>query len=257
MASLTEALPETLREAALLAVVRSVIGQETARLARSPAPEQWMAWTGDEPLVAGDRIAWRAGETAQQAAVVFPGETGGMRASDTLLVKTVPAAAGAAPGAAGRTVEIGAQALHDVKCARAEWSGEGLRQLEAARQYSVPSAACPLACPAPVPGDRISWTEAAGRGEEMRTIEVVATARTGTADGHELALRVIRASGPGTPEPGASILRTKEEVTARGCFRAAWSDEARRAAEPDPPKQVHEQTMKHSVGPSCGGGIGL
>ncbi len=253
----TAGLSEALREAALLAAVRAAIGQETARLARSPAPEQWTVWTGDEPLVAGDRIAWRAGGTVHHAAVAFPGDAGGMRASDTLLLKIARSADGAAPDEAGRMVEISAQALWDARCARAAWSVEGLRKLEAARQYSVPSAACRLACPEPVAGDRIAWTEAAGRSGEVRTVEAVVATRTETPDGHELALRAIRASGPGAPEPGVSIQRTADEVTARGCFRAPWSDEARRARVLDPPKEVEEQSLKQDLGYSHGGGISM
>ena len=257
--ALRETLPEAFREAARLPAVRSAIRQESALLARSPPPPQWVAWTGDEPLVAGDRIAWRAGKAVCQAAVAFPGETGGMRASDTLLVRIVQPAGGTALGDAGRVVEMRARALRDadVRCTRAEWSDEGLRQLEAARQYSVPSTACPLACSGPVAGDRIAWTEAAGRNEEVRTVEAVVATRTEISDDHELALRVIRASGPDAPEPGASIQRTADEVTARGCFRAAWSDEARRAAELDPPKEVEEKTLKQSLGRSHGGGISM
>ena len=266
-ASLSEALPEVhpdalaeaLREAARLPAVRSAIRQESALLARSPAPEHWMAWTGDEPLIAGDRIAWRAGSEVHQAAVAFPGETGGMRASDTLLVRIVGPAEGTAPGDAGRIVEFHARDLRDAdaKCSRAAWSDEGLRQLEAARQYSVPSAACPLACSEPVAGDRIAWTEAAGRNEEVRTVEAVVATRTEVSDDHELSLRVIRASGPDAPEPGASIQRTADEVTARGCFRAPWSDEARREAELDPPKEVEAQTLTKSIGRSHDGGISM
>ena len=255
--TLSEALPEALRQAAHLPAVRSAIGQETALLARSPAPEKWTAWTGDEPLVAGDRIAWRAGGTVHQAAVAFPGETGGMRASDTLLLRIAGPADGTAPGDAGRIVEVHAQALRDVECARAEWSDEGLRKLEAARQYSVPSAACRLACPEPVAGDRIAWTEAAGRGEEVRTVEAVVATRTDVSDEHELGLRVISASGSDAPEPGASITRTADEVTARGCYRAAWSDEARREAELDPQKEVEEKTLKQDLGRSHGKGLSL
>ena len=256
-ASLSEALPEALRVAARLPAVTAAIGQETARLARSPTPEQWMAWTGDEPLVAGDRIAWRAGGTVHQAAVAFPGNTGGMRASDTLLLRIARTADGTAFDDADRIVEIRARALREVRCARAAWSDEGLRQLEAARQYSVPSAACRLACSELVQGDRIAWTEAAGRKGEVRTIEAVVATRTETPDGHELGLRVIRASGPGAPEPGGSIQRTAEEVTARGCFRTPWSDEARRERILDPPKEVQEQTLTPRHGRSHGGGISM
>ena len=126
-----------------------------------------------------------------------------------------------------------------------------------ARQYSVPSAACRLACSEPVEGDRIAWTEAAGRTGEVRTIEAVVATRTETSDGHEIALRTIRASGPGAPEPGSSIRRTAEEVTARGCFRAPWSDEARRERILDPPKEVQERTLTQRRERSHGGGIGM
>ena len=250
-------LSEAFREAARLPAVRAAIGQQTARLARSPAPERGMAWTGDEPLVAGDHIAWRAGGTVHHAAVAFPGNAGGMRASDTLLLRIAGPADGTALDDAARIVEIGAQALRDVRCARATWSDEGLRQLEAARQYSVPSAACRLACPEPVEGDRIAWTEAAGPTGEVRTIEAVVATRTETPDGHEIALRTIRAFGPGAPEPGGSIQRTAAEVTARGCFRAPWSDEARRERILDPPKEVQERTLTQRRERSHGGGIGM
>ena len=200
---------------------------------------------------------WRADGTVHHAAVAFPGDAGGTRTSDRLLLRIARLADGTAPGDAGRIVEISAQALWDGGCARAEWSDEGLRKLEAARQYSVPSAACRLACPVPVAGDRIAWTEAAGRTGEVRTVEAVVATRTETPDGHELALRVIRASGPGAPEPGVSIRRAAEEVTARGCFRASWSDEARRARILDPPKEVQEQTLTQRHGRSHGGGISM
>ena len=253
----TAGLSEALREAARLPAVTAAIRQETARLARSPTPEQWMAWTGDGPLVAGDRIAWRAGGMEHHAAVAFPGDTGGMRASDTLLLRITGPADGTALDDAGRIVEIHARALRDVRCARAAWSDEGLRQLEAARQYSVPSAACRLACSDPVEGDRIAWTEAAGRTGEVRTIEAVVATRTETPDGHELGLRTIRASGSGAPEPGGSIRRTAGEVTARGCYRAPWSDEARRERILDPPKEVQERTLTPRHGRSHGGGISM
>ena len=253
----TAGLPEALREAARLPAVSAAIGQETARLARSPAPERGMAWTGDEPLVAGDHIAWRAGGTVHHAAVAFPGDTGGMRASDTLLLRIAGPADGTALDDAGRIVEIHARALRDVRCARAAWSDEGLRQLEAARQYSVPSAACRLACSEPVEGDRIAWTEAAGRTGEVRTIEAVVATRTETPDGHEIGLRTIRAFGPGAPEPGGSIQRTAAEVTARGCFRTPWSNEARRERVLNPPKEVQERTLTLRRERSHGGGIGM
>ena len=68
------------------------------------------------------------------------------------------------------------------------------------------------------------------------------------------------APGPGAPEPGGSIRRiqrTAEEVTARGCFRAPWSDEARRERILDPPKEVQERTLTQRRERSHGGGIGM
>ena len=259
--TLSEALPEVLsvalREAARLPAVAAAIGQETARLARSRSLRQGISWTGDEPLVVGDRIAWRAGGAEHHAAVAFPGEAGGTRESDTLLLRIAAPVDGTAPDDAGRIVEMRARALREGGCVRAAWSDEGLRRLEAARQYSVPSAPCRLACSEPVEGDRIAWTEAAGRSGEVRTIEAVVATRTGTPDGHEIALRTIRASGPGAPEPGRSIRRTTAQVTARGCFRAAWSDEARRKRILDPPKEVQEQTPTPRHRRSHGRGIGM
>ena len=251
----TASLSETLREAAHLPAVRAAIGQQIAWLAGPPVPERWISWTGDEPLVAGDCIAWRAGGTEHHAVVAFPGEAGGARASDTLLLRITGPTEGTALDDAGRIVEMRAGTLRESRCVRAAWSDEGLRRLEAARQYSVPSAACRTACSEPVEGDRIAWTEAAGRSGEVRTIEAVVATRTGTPDGHEIALRTIRASGPGAPEPGGSIRRTTVQVTARGCFRAAWSDEARRERVLNPPKEVQEQTLTPRHRRSHGRGI--
>lgn len=56
---------------------------------------------------------------------------------------------------------------------------------------------------------------------------------------------MIRAFSPDAPEPGASIQRTADETTARGCYRAAWSDEARREAE-----LALQKEAQHRVAPS-------
>ena len=131
------------------------------------------------------------------------------------------------------------------RCIRAAWSDAGLRELELARQRSVPSEVCRLACPEPVEGDRIAWTEAAGLKGGIRTIEAVVATRTGTPNGRNLELRVTAASGPGAPEPGSAIERTADAVTARGCFRAPWADEARRERILHPPEQrTEEQTRE-------------
>lgn len=52
-----------------------------------------------------------------------------------------------------------------------------------------------------------------------------------------LRLEVIDASGAGAPGPDSDIERTTVAVT-RGCFRAEWSDEARREHILNPPKPV-------------------
>ena len=51
--------------------------------------------------------------------------------------------------------------------------------------------------------------------------------------------------------------RERMRLTARGCFRAAWSDEARRERVLSPPKEVQEQTRTPCHRRSCGRGIGM
>ena len=239
-----QAAPARRREAATYPAVAAAIQHETDRLARLPILERGVRWTGDAPLVAGDRIAFRAGGQVLQAVVVSPGASGGMRESDRLQLGIADPRGQAAP-AGGQIVETGVQSILESRCFRAAWSDAGLRELELARQRSVPSEACRLACPEPVEGDRIAWTEAAGLKGEIRTIEAVVATRTGTPHGRNLELRAIAASGPGAPEPGSAIGRTADAVTARGCFRAPWADEARRERILHPPEQrTEEQTRE-------------
>ena len=239
-----QAAPARRREAATYPAVAAAIQHETDRLARLPILERGVRWTGDAPLVAGDRIAFRSGGQVLQAVVVSPGASGGMRESDRLQLAIADPRGQAAP-AGGQIVETGVQSILESRCIRAAWSDAGLRELELARQRSVPSEVCRLACPEPVEGDRIAWTEAAGLKGEIRTIEAVVATRTGTPNGRNLELRVTAASGPGAPEPGSAIGRTADAVTARGCFRAPWADEARRERILNPPEQrTEEQTRE-------------
>ena len=239
-----QAAPARRREAATYPAVAAAIQHETDRLARLPILERGVRWTGDAPLVAGDRIAFRSGGQVLQAVVVSPGASGGMRESDRLQLGMADPRGQAAP-AGGQIVETGVQSILESRCIRAAWSDAGLRELELARQRSVPSEVCRLACPEPVEGDRIAWTEAAGLKGEIRTIEAEVATRTGTPNGRNLELRVIAASGPGAPEPGSAIGRTADAVTARGCFRAPWADEARRERILNPPEQrTEEQTRE-------------
>ena len=232
--------PAELREAAHLPAVAEAVRRETDRLARLPTLERGIAWTGDTPLIAGDRLAFRAGGRTWQAVVEAPGAANGMRGDDALTLRVADPAQREAPRDA-RPVEVDAQSLLDGGCIRAPWADEGLRALELARQRSVPDGSCRLPCPEPVPGDRIAWTEAAGRGGEVRTIEADVETRAETANGRALALRVVRAAGPGAPESGGVIERTVEAVAARGCYRAPWADEAHRVRISQPRVQPRRQ----------------
>ncbi len=240
-----EADPAERRAAAQLPAVAEAVRLETDRLAKLPPLKEGIPWTGDVPLVAGDRIAFQANDRTWQGAVVSPGVSGGMHDDDTLRLMVAEPGGRETP-AGGRLYDFGAHALAGGNCVRAPWRDEGLRELEVARQRSVPSGACRLPCPQPVPGDRIVWTEAAGPAGEVRTIEADVVALNATRDGRALDLRAVRAAGPGAPEPGAAIGRTAGEVTARGCFRAPWADEARRERVLDPPRQ--EQSREQEQG---------
>ena len=239
--------PAQRRAAAKLPAVAEAVRRETGRLAGLPPLERGIRWTGDAPLIAGDRLAFRADGETWQAAVESPGVSGGLRGSDTLVLRIADPRTETTP-AGGRLVEIAARVLAEGGCIRAAWSDAGLRELELARQRSVPVGDCRTPCPEPVPGDRIAWTEAAGPAGEVRSIEAEIVARTETAGGHGLDLRVVRATGPGAPEPGATIERTPEAVIARGCFRAEWRDEARRERVLRPPRQEREQKQDRSQG---------
>ena len=235
--------PARLREAADLPAVAGAVRRETDGLARLPVLERGIPWTGDAPLVPGDRIAVREEGRVLQAVVAFPGETGGMRASDRLEL-WIADPRGRAPPAEGRLHEVDARSLLEDGCIRAAWSDEGLREIALAGQRSVPGGDCRMPCTEPVPGDRIAWTEAAGRKGEVRTIEAVVATRTETPNGHELELRTVRATGAGAPAPGNAIARSAAAVTARDCFRAPWQDEARRERIVEPPQREQEQTRK-------------
>ena len=231
--------PARLREAANLPAVAGAVRRETDGLARLPVLERGIPWTGDAPLIEGDRIAVRANGQTWQAVVVSPGAANGMRADDTMVLRVADPTKPAAP-AEGRLYEVDVQSLLEDGCIRAAWS-EGLRELALAGQRSVPGGDCRMPCTEPVPGDRIVWTEAAGRTGGVRTIEAEVGTRTQAANGNALALRVVRATGPGAPEPGGTIERTADAVAARGCFRAPWADEARRERILEAPTREQEK----------------
>ena len=234
-----QADPAARREAAGRPAVAEAIRRETVRLARLPEPEGAVRWTGEEPLVPGDRLRAGAGAGMIEAVVVSAGEAGGRRPDDKIQLRILwPGAADALPRP-GIVIPHDAGYLARSGCVRATWSDERLRELELARQASVPTAFCRLPCTDPVRGDRIAWTEDDGEGR-VRTVEAQVTARTGDIlyGGARLELEVLNASGPDAPEPGSAIERTAAAVTARGCFRAGWADEARRERILNPPKPV-------------------
>ena len=85
--------------------------------------------------------------------------------------------------------------------------------------------------------------------ESVRTIEAEVRIRTDAAGGYALDLRVVRAAGPGAPEPGSTMKRSAGAVTARGCFRAPWTDEARRErilGAPQQERQTRQQKQDRS-----------
>ena len=255
--------PAACRKVAARPAVAEAIRRETARLARLPEPERTIRWTGEEPLVPGDRIRMGSSAGIMETIVVSAGAAGGMRPHDRLQLQILHAEGPDAPPRLGGVIPKSADSLVTIGCTRAAWSDERLRELELARHRSVPTAFCRLPCDEPVRGDRIAWTEAAGLEGRVCTIEARVTAQVddilhGSA---RLELEVIDASGPEAPEPGSGMERTVTAVTARGCFRAEWSDEARRERIVNPPRpvpaprQVQETTQEQRVDRSESGGL--
>ena len=238
-----QADPAACREAAAWPAVAEAIRRETARLARLLEPGRTVRWTGEEPLVPGDRLRIGAGGHLMEAIVVSTGQAGGMRPEDELKLRRLVPAGPASPPDMGPQVPYLARIMVSSGCERAVWSDEGLRELALARQQSVPSELCRTPCVEPVEGDRIAWTEDAGEGL-VRTVEAQVTARADDIryGSPRLELQVLDASGPGAPGPGSAIERTAAAVAARGCFRAEWSDEARRERILNPP--VEEKSLK-------------
>ena len=258
-----QADPAARREAANRPAVAEAVRRETARLARLPEPERTIRWTGEQPLVPGDRI--RTGAGMIEFIVVSAGAAGGTRPDDTLQLRMLWPGDANAPPRLGGVIPHPARSLVTTDCVRAAWADEGLRELELARHESVPSAFCRLPCTEPVRGDRIAWTEEAGPDGRVRTIEARVT---GQADNilygsARLQLAVIDASGPGAPGPGSVIERTATAIAARGCFRAEWSDEAHRERTLNPPRPApaprqtlqQEQTRQQRIDRSEGRGL--
>ena len=140
-----QADPAARREAAGRPAVAEAIRRETGRLARLPEPERTIRWTGEEPLVPGDRLRIGAGDGMMETVVVSTGETGGMRPDDDLELQILFPTGPDSPPDKGPIVPFNARYMVRSGCARAAWSDEGLRELELARQQSVPSGLCRFA----------------------------------------------------------------------------------------------------------------
>ena len=255
--------PAASREAAGRPAVAEAIRREIDRLARLPESERTVRWTGEEPLVPGDRLRAGSGAGMIEAVVVSAGAAGGLRPDDELQLRILHAAGPNTPLRPGELVAYTAGSLLLAGCERALWSDERLRGLELARHESVPTDFCRLPCDEPVRGDRIAWTETAGEDGQIRTIEARVKVQVDDIlyGGARLELKVLEASGPDVPEPGSVIERTVAAVTARGCFRAEWADEARRERILNPPKpvqaprQTQQQEQAQRIDRSEGGGL--
>ena len=96
---------------------------------------------------------------------------------DTLQLAIADPRRQAAP-AGGQIVETGVQRILEGGCIRAAWSDPGLRELEVARQRSVPSEVCRLACPKPVEGEEL---HPARHVRQTRALAAVGTGAAGAA----------------------------------------------------------------------------
>ncbi|MCY4591001.1 MAG: relaxase domain-containing protein [Alphaproteobacteria bacterium] len=208
--------PDARRADASLPVVADAIRSETARLAAPGRSGRTIAWSGDAPLVPGDRIRFAAG--ALDAVVVAAGAGSGTLPDDRLELRPVTSTGPHDPVLVRQAGALGAGE-------RAAWSDERLRLLALARLMSAPSQACRMACDNPVPGDLLTWTEPAGPGGAVRTIEAVVHARDHSTGTDRLRLRIEHAEGPGAPAAGSEIARATAAVLARGCFRAKRSSQ--------------------------------
>ena len=92
-----QADPDARREAAARPVVAEAVRRETARLARLPEPGRTVLWTGEEPLVPGDRVRISPGDDPMEAAVVSAGQAGGTHPDDLLELRMLFPAGPASP----------------------------------------------------------------------------------------------------------------------------------------------------------------
>ena len=142
--------------------IEDLVRDETARLrARPPGGAFAIAWHGEDQLVAGDRLRRRRARdgSVQELVVVWPGDSGGQRPTDTLLVEHVGTARNPGDSRTGQLERVQRRDLRRYEVSRANWKDERLRDAAAVRERSAPSGVHRIACHRNVvAGDRLRWT---------------------------------------------------------------------------------------------------
>ena len=143
-----------------------MVGAELARLRDPGASHAFTGrWTGQEPLLAGERISLRRSddEPRLEAVVRRPGRAGGCTPDDVVELEWVASATGRIPEEPA--TRMSGLTLAGCDVLRAEWSDEKLRQDELERQRPEPPDRYPLACSRDLTrGDRL-WCSEVGRSE--------------------------------------------------------------------------------------------
>ena len=199
-------------------------------------------WYRNEPLVPGDRLRWTdtsGAEPQNLEAIVLsisagnrPGEVG------SITVEKPGYSARAAHGP-GRPVTFESQDLNylteNCGCQRVRWPDESVRRLEWTRQMPKPDAVYSIDCAGSlVPGDRIRVNLGSGSGGHWdaplieAVVEKIEIARESAKDA--VTLRVTASWSSGDPlAPGTLITKERSTLSARGVYRAPWTDEGQRA----------------------------
>ncbi len=226
--------------------IAAMVREETARLYdRPPGGAFAIAWRGQSQLVTGDRLRRRRARdgSVQELVVVRPGDSGGQRATDTLLVQLVGTERDVDGSWKGRVERVKCRDLMRDHVRRATWSDERLRDAAAARERSAPDAVHRIACNRNVvAGDELRWTmmpdpsagfsgrDGTDPGVPMapQTCEGVllriAAGKTRVED-----LCVVEVRRVDGRENVHEVEMERRQLFGRGCFRAPWADENERS----------------------------
>ncbi|MDE0047325.1 MAG: AAA family ATPase [bacterium] len=233
--------------------IAAMLREERARLhARPPGGAFAIAWRGQGQLVTGDRLQRRLAHdgSVQELVVVRPGDSGGRRTTDTLLVQHVGTARDGDGSWEGRVERVDCRDLMRDQVRRATWSDERLRDAAAARERSAPSGVHRIACNQNVvAGDRLRWTMMPdpstgfpghdgidpGVAIEPQHCEgVLLRIVAGKTRAEDLCiLEVRRVNGRETVH---DVEMERRRLFGRGCYRAPWADENKRS------QKMREQT---------------